>query len=906
VLIVLLGGARSGKSATAERWARAHADRGGSVTVVATGEPLDAEMAERIDTHRADRPAGWQTLEEPLDLAGAIAGAPPHDLLVVDCLTTWLGNLFHHGLVAETDARLEGTLDAIRARSGTTVAISNEVGWGMVPADAMTRDYRDRLGRINQRVVAASDQGYLVVAGRALRLEQLTTRSPDTVSTMCLAHRERPWRRRCRLRVRSGEALIHPSPGRRRTLIMRTQLLDLAVEPDVVTAMRIAESVRERVPLATEAEWRLLLGAMVDDDPVLAIGSVHAAAVIASPVADRALTEALGDPRPWVREHAAWALGGRRPTAAAIGGLIDLHATGTDLTAMVAQRTLAGWSRSAGADVSDRVQQRLLTTADPVVRRRLVDTLGTVRRADARAVLADIALDGDEHLDVRVAAVDAFAGHDDATPLLLQLVDDDSPVATAALLAMVDMALPTPAGDGRAGLRVGQLSLTGRMDAALSAAGAGDTGGIARLLVAVSHGLVGRDEIDSVLTIGRSTLAGELGSLLEPDLDRETFASVSLGALDSTPSIATEWDHRLRLERGIRRVLVRRPPLDVLHLRMADVGTLAAAAVARRLGVGVVFTCAPDPHAPVAQRQAAGELTRETFGAVDLAEHLWFRVRMVERLAHQADHLVLFPRADSREALRRLTAIDRTVLDDRSTVAPEGIDLANIEAAEERIGESPVIDDLVAALPADRHGLPLVVSVGRLHPVKGMVRVVADWLGDPFLRTTTNLVIVGGDLAHPNAVERQVLDQIAELLADTPDAAGVVLLGSRDPAATAHLLVVATRGVGDVVAPGGVYVNGAAKEEFGLALLEALASGLPVVAPSEGGPRTYVERGVTGVLVPPTGDLAPAIHEALALHHRPGRAAAARCLVEERYTVDAYAEALGGAYVAATATALTR
>jgi glycosyltransferase involved in cell wall biosynthesis len=684
---------------------------------------------------------------------------------------------------------------------------------------------------------------------------------------------------------------------------MRTQLLDLAIEPDVVTAMRLAETVRELVPLASEAECRLLLGAIGDDDPVLAIGSLHAAAAMASPVADRALADALGDVRPWVREHAAWALGARRPTAAAIDGLIDLHATGTDLSAMVAQRTLAAW---AGAEVGDRLVRRLNTTADTVVRRRLVDTLSQVRRPEARTVLEDVALDRDEDPDVRMAAVDAFAGDGDAQPLLLRLIDEASPLSTAALLAMVDMSQPTAVEVDRTGLRVGQLSLTGRMDAALSAAGAGDTGGIARLLVAVSHALERRDEIDSVLTIGRSTLEGELGSLLEPDFGHETFASVSLGTLDATPAIATEWDHRLRLERGIQRVLVRRPPLDVLHLRMADVGTLAAAAVARRLGVGVVFTCAADPHAPIAQRQAAGELTRENFGGVDLVEHLWFRARMVERLAQQAEHVVLFPRSGSLDAVRRLTAIDRTVLDERSTVAPEGIDLANIEAAEKRRGSAAVIDDLRAVLPSERLGLPLVVSVGRLHPVKGMVRVVSDWLRDPQLASSTNLVIVGGDLARPNPVERGVLDQIAELLEGAPAAPGVVLLGSRDPVATAELLVAAAGGVAGAAAPGGVYVNGAAKEEFGLALLEALASGLPVVAPSEGGPSTYVQPSLTGVLVSPTGDLGPAIRDAFALHRHPGRAAAARRLVEERYTIDAYADALTGAYAAATATAIGR
>ncbi|HWL42855.1 MAG TPA: bifunctional adenosylcobinamide kinase/adenosylcobinamide-phosphate guanylyltransferase [Ilumatobacter sp.] len=166
MLTVLLGGARSGKSAAAERWGRAHA---GPVAIVATGEPLDPEMRERIDRHRADRPADWQVIEEPLDLTGAIEGVPRDAFVIVDCLTTWLGNVMFHGLVPDLDA----TLAAITDRPGRTVVISNEVGCGIVPADPGTRGYRDELGRLNQRFVAAATDAYLLVAGRALRLDQL-------------------------------------------------------------------------------------------------------------------------------------------------------------------------------------------------------------------------------------------------------------------------------------------------------------------------------------------------------------------------------------------------------------------------------------------------------------------------------------------------------------------------------------------------------------------------------------------------------------------------------------------------------------------------------------------------------------------------------------------------------------
>jgi adenosylcobinamide kinase/adenosylcobinamide-phosphate guanylyltransferase len=171
MLTVLLGGARSGKSALAERWARHHAARGGSVVVLATGERIDDEMRLRIERHRADRPDGWVTIEEPLDLPAGVAAAAPDAVLVVDCLTTWLGNVTFRDPLVDVDRAVAATLAAIADRPGHTVVITNEVGLGIVPADAMTREYRDTLGRINRHVVAAADAAYVMIAGRALRLD---------------------------------------------------------------------------------------------------------------------------------------------------------------------------------------------------------------------------------------------------------------------------------------------------------------------------------------------------------------------------------------------------------------------------------------------------------------------------------------------------------------------------------------------------------------------------------------------------------------------------------------------------------------------------------------------------------------------------------------------------------------
>ena len=165
-LVVLLGGARSGKSALAVDLARRS---GAPVTVIATAEALDAEMAERIAAHRAERPAAWRTVEEPLELRAAIEDVPPAETLVVDCLSLWVANVLERDGVEREAA---AAASAAAARPGLTVAVSNEVGLGVVPATPLGRAYRDVLGRVNASWVAVADDAALVVAGRAVRLER--------------------------------------------------------------------------------------------------------------------------------------------------------------------------------------------------------------------------------------------------------------------------------------------------------------------------------------------------------------------------------------------------------------------------------------------------------------------------------------------------------------------------------------------------------------------------------------------------------------------------------------------------------------------------------------------------------------------------------------------------------------
>lgn len=174
MLTVLVGGARSGKSALAVDLA---ARSGRPVVFVATATVGDEEMADRIARHRAERPADWTTVEEPLDLVAAFGRAGDDACVVVDCLSLWTMNAVDRSdgevlaLVGEQVARAH-------RRVGPTIVVGNEVGSGIVPGDPATRRYRDLLGRVNAAWARAADRAFLVVAGRVVPLADASTVEP--------------------------------------------------------------------------------------------------------------------------------------------------------------------------------------------------------------------------------------------------------------------------------------------------------------------------------------------------------------------------------------------------------------------------------------------------------------------------------------------------------------------------------------------------------------------------------------------------------------------------------------------------------------------------------------------------------------------------------------------------------
>lgn len=165
--ILVLGGARSGKS----RYAESLAEEGAASRVyIATAEARDEEMAARIEAHQRRRGADWQLREAPLNLPEALRDCDgPGGFVLVDCVTLWLTNL----LLAEedTDAAVAELLDVLSQTTGTVVLVSNEVGLGIVPDNALARRFRDVAGAANQRIAKAADRVVLVTAGLPMTIK---------------------------------------------------------------------------------------------------------------------------------------------------------------------------------------------------------------------------------------------------------------------------------------------------------------------------------------------------------------------------------------------------------------------------------------------------------------------------------------------------------------------------------------------------------------------------------------------------------------------------------------------------------------------------------------------------------------------------------------------------------------
>jgi len=165
-IILITGGARSGKSVRAEARARAFAGR---PVYIATAEALDAEMADRIARHRARRGNEWLERETPLELVAALDETDDGGARLVDCLTLWLSNLLHAG--RDWTSATAALADALARQRSPVVLVTNEVGLGIVPDNALARRFRDAAGIMNQTIARAADEVEFVVAGLPVRIK---------------------------------------------------------------------------------------------------------------------------------------------------------------------------------------------------------------------------------------------------------------------------------------------------------------------------------------------------------------------------------------------------------------------------------------------------------------------------------------------------------------------------------------------------------------------------------------------------------------------------------------------------------------------------------------------------------------------------------------------------------------
>ena len=653
---------------------------------------------------------------------------------------------------------------------------------------------------------------------------------------------------------------------------------------------------------------------LIDDLTTLAAASPLASLVAIESASQMHLKDAstflvacLTHPHQSVRRQATWKLANRAPIAQALPLLLQqLCAGGIDT--MHAHYTLATWAKSEPELITQATNNALVASEDVIKRARLVDLLGVLKGEKVTALLAQLAKNTEEASPARIAAISALGSRHDALasslePLLCQLAKQDDEIGAYATLALHDQttAPHLPSTHNNGSLRVCQLVLA-QVDKSLSNGGCGETGGVASLLVSLGDALARQPNIGQVLTIGLGSIEDAIGDLSAAGGTPQPFRVITAGCALRPINSTNAWEHLPVLSRSIKRCLGDFGGVDIMHLRMLDAGTFAAASVADELDIPVCFSFAPDPQNTVQALKSGQPLTPHSLLNADSQSNLWFRARMLEKMARTVSHVALFPQPKCSLLLQDIRKHLSTHTQNSVTIA-EGIDIKLISEAARSysLGDharNGVITELVANICATRRHLPLLLSVGRFHPIKGMARIAAAWAADPLLYTTCNLVLVGGNLTNPSIIETGVMQAIDEAVPiNDPRRAGLVMLGGRPRADTAKLMVATMMGLPGYWAAGGIYVDGAPKEEFGLALIEALATGLVVIAPSTGGPSTFVDHGETGILVDPDHDLGRCISQGFALVELPGRILKARTMVEQHYAIDTMAEKLTSLYL---------
>lgn len=439
-----------------------------------------------------------------------------------------------------------------------------------------------------------------------------------------------------------------------------------------------------------------------------------------------------------------------------------------------------------------------------------------------------------------------------------------------------------------------QSMLLGRLEEP----GTGLSGGMSVLLTGLGEALTDRAGVARVLTLTtarpadteRGDLVGRLGPAhLLVRLPVDQPGTLDPGNAAAHQAALAWWTARIFQLPGARPHLV--------HVRFADDASLAVARAARRHGAKLAFTVTPDPHRTMDERYAglASEQTGDAGRALRLDLH---RIFVADRLVARADLLVAMPGRRGMEELQE----HFPQLEGRAVhTQPEGI--APFRPVPD---DGAVAGEMLARLyggggapggldAADR-GLPLLLCVGRLNPVKQQEQLVRAWMLAGLHRRTT-LLLVGGSPGDATAVEASVRGRVAELLATDPVALRRAALW---PALSNRHVRVLERELAQGRPGSALYVCPSAKEEFGLAVLEAMEAGLPVAAPRRGGASHYLRDGANGRLLATESvqGLADGLRSLVGtpVAELAAMATAGAATVRERFGIDAMAASLADAY----------
>ncbi|MFJ9779131.1 glycosyltransferase family 4 protein [Amycolatopsis sp. NPDC101161] len=405
----------------------------------------------------------------------------------------------------------------------------------------------------------------------------------------------------------------------------------------------------------------------------------------------------------------------------------------------------------------------------------------------------------------------------------------------------LDSPLWTVPATGPSGLTLAQSMLLGSFDQP----GAGASGGLTVLLRHLGTALPRHAGIARVVTL---TLAGQdllrsRSTLAEAGADRHVVLRVPVDS-PGAPAQAELSRHRAAIAFLARYLLwLAGCTPDVVHVRYSDDGSAAVADAARAIGARTVFTLTADPHRSLAERHRAGAAADRPAARFDL-----HRVYTADRLVAAADTLLGLPGRPDGE----LAAYFPRLRGGPEPESPaEGIPLLSPVAAadarqEQLIGSLFGSGSGLPRLAPETRGLPVMLSVGRLHPVKQQDLLVEAWLARGLYHHTA-LVLVGGDPAHPTDDESRILTRVLDLASRYPDAAGrlavLAAVSNEDVRSLEHGLV------RRLPAPTPhLYVCPSRKEEFGIAVLEAMDAGLLVLGPRRGGLGHYIDHGRNGLL----------------------------------------------------------